>query len=417
MSAALRPEDRRRLTVRVFQPDYGGLVGTIPDYLSCSTTWQRLGVGTASITTTEEGDAALQLLQARDYVVPVVISCPGYPRWSGRVQHFSADRDTGRAGRITATLVDDTVWVKSMLAAPTPAAAWDAQSAEYDTRTGPLVTVAKAYLAANLARLNIEYRQHGLDTIPVAVRPTTGVDSSPRVQLQARNIPVQSLLVDACRTHGYDITAVLWLPGDDQPPGLTLSAPTVVVDVVGPGRNRPYVRFTDLAGGLSARTLAGTHPKALSVLVMGPGEGAARTFRKVWADDGRLATLGRWGLPEDTLEATDLEPTDTAGMDSRGREKLGELAGTASVAPTIDDRRPWVAGPDADYWVNDVVRATFSGVSAEDRIDRFTLTDNRDGFTGTPQFGSARDTETPDAQLARTVAQVREELATMKARR
>lgn len=409
----------RVFDVQVLTPDYSGVVGSIGDYLSCSVTWQNLGVGAGTLVARDRGAAALQLLQGIDYVVPVTVKAPGLPRWSGRVLKPSLTRELGTVGQITATLVDDTKWVQKILAVPAPANDFDHQDVEHDTRTGPLETVAKAYLQANVDRLNADYAAHGLGHLPVIVVPPPAVDTSPTVSLQARNLPLQSVLIDALRANGRDLTATLWLPGDDQPTGLILTEPVIVVDVVA-GRNRPYVNFTDTAGGVGSVQLAGTHAGALAVLVLGPGEGVARRMIKVYADDGRLERLGRWGWPEEALEASDVAADDQldANLIQRGRDKLAtDLAPTSSVAPTLNDRRPWVIAPAGDLWVNDLAQATFAGVTVTDRIDRVTATHNGDGFTVKPQYGSARDTESTDVQLARTVAQVRAQLAQMQAGR
>lgn len=419
MVSRLAAGAERLLDVQVLAPDYSAAIGSIGDYQSCSVTWQNLGVGSGSITTPERGAPALQLLQAIDYVVPITVKAPGLPRWSGRVLKPSLSRPSGTVGQITATLVDDTKWIQKILAVPVPGSGYDAQTVEHDTRSGPLETVAKAYLQANVDRLTAEYEAQGLGSLPVVVAPAPLDDPSPSVSLQARNVPIQSLLVDALRTNGRDLTAVLWLPGDPDVAGLGLTQPVIVVDVV-TGRNRPYVNFTDTSGGVASVQLAGTHAGALSVLVLGPGEGAARSMVKVYAADGRLERLGRWGWPEEALEASDVanDADLNANLIQRGRDKLAtDLAATASVAPTLNDRRPWVIAPDGDLWVGDLARATFSGVTVEDRIDRVTATHNGDGFTVQPQYGSARDTESTDVQLARTVAQVRAQLAQMQAGR
>jgi hypothetical protein len=412
VSKLLRAQDRRDFDVQVLAPDYSGVIGSIPDYLSCSVTWQKLGVGSGSLTTTERGKAALQLLQARDYVVPVTVKVPGLPRWSGRVHPLTAPRHSGQAGRITATLTDETTWVRKILAVPVPGSDFDHQYVEHDSRTGPLVTVVKGYLQDNIARLNVEYAARGLGRLPLAVVPPPEVDTSPTVALQARNVPIQTVVTDALDVAGRDLTATLWLPGDPQLLGLTLSSPTVVLDVT-EGRSRPYVNFTDLVGGVVDRTLGLGHPGALAVLVLGPGQGVERRMVKVWADDGRVERLGVWGWPEDTLEATDVD-VDVAldsNLIARGLTQLNtELAGTTSIGLSLADRRPWTIAPDGDVWVNDLARASISGVTVEDRIDRVTATSNRDGFSLTPQFGASRDTQSPDAQLARAVAAIRQQI-------
>lgn len=410
---------KRHMTVQMLKADYSGIFAPLPDYRSCSVTWQRLGVGTGTLTTAAQGPA-VEALQARDFAVPLVISAPGYPRWSGRAQHVELFRAAARRGRqpassLTMTLVSDWKWLQHILAAPVPGSPWSAQTAEYDTRTGPIVTVAKAYITAAVARLAAENAARQLGAPPIAVVPVQGTDSSPVVTLRARNQMLADLLVDPLRAAGYDLTVTMWLPGDPQPPGLILQAPTLVVDIA-QGRDQHYVNFRDTLGGLSKHTVTVTHPAAMSVLVQGPGEGTARVFRKVWADDERPATLGRWGYPEAALDATDVDAADTATLDRRGRDKLTELAGTVSVALELDDRRPWVAGPTADYWVNDTVRAAFSGVASTDVIERLALSDSGTGvLTASPQFGQA--TESPDRQLAAVVAQLRAQLAQLQARR
>lgn len=405
---------KRHMTVQMLKADYSGIFAPIPDYQSCSVTWQRLGVGTGTLTTPERGPA-VEALQARDFPVPFVISAPGYPRWSGRAQHVESEVTTGRVGQMSITLVSDRTWLQHLLAAPVPSSPWSSQTAEHDTRTGPLVTVAKAYITANVARLAAENAGQRLGAPPIAVVPVAGADGSPVVTLKARNQTLADLLTESLRAAGYDLTVDMWLPGDPPRAGLQLSTPTLVVDVVR-GRDQHYVNFRDTLGGLTKRTVTVTHPQAMSVLVQGPGEKTERVFRKVWAADERPATLGRWGYPEATLDATDVDAADTATLDRRGRDRLAELAGTVSVALELDDRRPWSAGPQADYWVNDTVRATFTGVTSTDVIERLTLSDSGTGvLRASPQFGQAA--ESPDRQLAAAVAQLRAQLAQMQARR
>lgn len=409
------PARQRHATIQVLKPDYSGRIGTIADFESVSVTWQRLGIGTGSLSVPASSGPALQLLAANTVPVPVIVSAPGFPRWTGRVQTATASGGKKRVAQIEATFVDDRKWLQKILAVPVPGAGFGAQTVEHDVRTGPLVTVAKAYIAANIARLDAEYTARFGAGTPLTVVPVQGADTSPTVTLRARNVPLQSLLVDALRMQGYDLLANLWVPGNPQPPGLALSVPTIVVDVR-KGRERPYVHFTQANGGVATWDVGVTHPEALSVLVMGQGEGIERRFLKVTNTDQVQAAAGRWGYPEDTLEATDVD-TD-AELTQRGVEKLQELAGTSAISLELDDRRPWTAGlTNGDYWVGDRVRASFPGVTVTDYIDRLTVTENNGGFKVSPQFGSARDTESPDVQLARSVAQVRGELALMQSRR
>lgn len=404
------PAPRRNALVQVLAPDYSYLIGSIADYQSVSVTWQRLGVGTGSVTVSVEKPAAEQLLVARDAAAPVVVQFPGLPRWEGRVTQVTVDGSFGAVPQLTATLVDGNQWFKKILAAPVPGSPWSNQAAAaYDTRTGPLETVAKAYISANVARLAAE----GNPT-PIVVVPAPPGDSSPSVTLTARAQTLQDLLEGPMRLHGYDLTMTLWLPGDAQPTGLSLFQPALVADVH-QGRDQPYVRFTDHAGGVDSWELSASHPQAMGVVVGGPGELTDRVFQKTVATDGRVAALGQWGYPEEWLDATDADTADV--RTSRALQKLVELGGTASVSVVLVDGRPWSAGPAADYWVGDKARAEFVGITVEDYIERVTATDSSDGFRVTPQFGVGQQNESPDARIGRVVAALRQRLAAVEARR
>lgn len=404
----------RDFRVQVLSRDLTFSHGTIPDYQSCSVTWQRLGVGTASLTVPERGAAALRLLEAHTSIVPVLITPPadsGLPRWSGRVVNARAVRSSrNRVDQIQATMVSEWKMLQKIVAAPVPTSTWAAQaSAEHDTRTGGIVTVAKAYIQANIDRLAAEGRP-----TPLVIVPTAGADTSPVVTLKARNDPIHEVLLPSLKLHGYDMQVDLWVPGDPQPPGLSLSAASLVV-TVSAGRSQPYVKFTDLVGGVRERAASASHPEAAGVVIGGPGEGTARVFQKEIATDGRVEALGRWAYPEEWLDATDAETAPT--RTERGVEKLFEYAGTGAVDVQVNDGEPWRAGPTRDYWINDLVRAQFSGVEVSDRIDRVTATDNPSGFEVSAIFGSSRDTETPDVKIARTINQLRAQLAALESGR
>lgn len=402
-------EDRKRsFGVQVLAPDYSHVMDTVPAYQTVSATWQYFGAGTGVLVTPERG-IALQSLKCEDTVVPITFKAPGLPRWTGRVVNARGVKSSGKVGQLQITLVDEFRFLQRILAPPQPLQPWSNQGLqEHNTRIGGIVNVAKAYMLDNLSRLSTEGYPAPIQVIPL------GADSSPQITWRARNHTMEELFKESMQFHGYHPTLTLWLPGDDQPPGLNLTTPTLVFDVV-KGRNQPYVRFTDDTGAIESRTLSVSHPQAMGVVIGGPGEGIARQFQKVFAQDGRIADLHGWGWPEVWLDATDAE--EPATRTQRGLEKLKELAGTAAVSVEIVDRRPWTAGPSADYWVGDTVRARFSGVAVEDRIDRITVTDNEEGYRVMSTFGASRDTETADQQIARTVSDVARRVAAVEAGR
>jgi hypothetical protein len=69
---------------------------------------------------------------------------------------------------------------------------------------------------------------------PIVVVPTNPIyDTSPWVAFNGRMDKISTLVDEVVKANGLVLTADLWLPGDDQPPGLraTLVNPTIVVDV------------------------------------------------------------------------------------------------------------------------------------------------------------------------------------------
>lgn len=392
------------MRVQVLSSDYTRILGTIPDYQTASTTWQRLSVGTAVLVASERG-IALEAYRCNPSVVPITFKAPDLPRWTGRVVDARGTKNTGQVGQMQITLVDEYKWMSQILAAPDPANPWSAQSGKsHDARVGTLVGLAKYFIRANVQRLANE----GFPVPIVHTLVDDANDTSPTLVLKGRNQTLDELWQDAMKMHGYNVTVTLWLPGDPQPTGMSLTQPTLVADIV-KGRDQQYVRFTDEGGGVTSRLMAASHPQAMGSVVLGPGELQSRIFQKVMATDGRVAAAGKWGFPEVTIDATDADTADIRLQ--RGQEKNAETAGTNAVAVEIADARPWKVGPKLDYWINDLVRAEFSGVQVSDRIDRITVTDNHEeGYKVMATFGAGRDTESADARLARTIAEVRHRL-------
>jgi hypothetical protein len=400
----------RRIDVKILKRDYSGVLSPLPLYETVSVTWQDLGIGTASLVAGEDTPLA-EALNCMSQVVPVSIKAPGLPRWTGRVAAASSTKESGQAvGQVIATCVDDNKILDRILLAPVPTSPWSNQTAAtHDTRTGKLVAVAKAHLTANIARLAAEGRPINLQVVP-----TTGVDNSPTVTMKARAISFDELYTGPLRTNGYDARVTLWLPGDPVPAGMDLLAPTWLVDIV-QARDKQYVRFSDAMGGLRRRVATASHPDALATVVGGPGEGTARIFQKVVATDGRAAALGGWGYPELWHDATGADTSDD--RIASGQESNLEGAGKSSLSFEIDDNAPWKAGPTSDYWIGDTTRVVFNGLSIADRIDRVTATDDPDGYRVTASFGSARDTESADVRLARTVRGLAQQLRALEAGR
>jgi hypothetical protein len=379
-------------------------VGRLGDYTSVGYVHQHLGVGTGTLIVDEGagGQPAAHLLNAATQVVPVVID-DGVQPWTGRVQHAELSGPPG-LGVLTATLVDEFEHFRHILARPVPGSPLsDQTAAEYDVRTGPLVTVAKSYLADNVARFTDN---------PYAVVPVVGTDTSPTVTLRARMTPMDELLVPPCREHDYQLTARLWLPGWDQPPGLALTDPTIVFDVT-PVHDAGRVLWTDRVG-IDTRTVEVTHPTALEATVGLDGDGAARPFISVTPAEDR-SSLGRYAYRETFIDAGSADTPDE--IQQQAQQELTEnTAGTAGIGIVVNDGAPFTFG--RDYWCGSTVRARTGGLQVTDTIERVLISHTpREGRTVIPQIGAANADETPEQALIRAVAALQADLAQRNSRR
>lgn len=349
----------------------------------------------------------LEALKCSSQVVPITFKAPGLPRWTGRVVYGDDTRALGKTGLVQATLIDERKWLSRILAAAVPSSPWSNQSLQsYDKRTGQLIVVAKAIVQANVDRLAAEGNPTAIKVVPVS-------ETSPTVTISARNKPIDETFKDAFELYGIDWDVRLWLPGDPVPAGMTLTTPCILVDARN-GRDRRYIKFTVESGGIDRRTFVGHHPESIATVVGGPGEGTQRVYQKVVATDGRKAALGAWGFPESWIEDTN---DDSAIRLQSGIDNNAETAGTAGLLISINDGFPWKAGPDDDYWINDLVRAEVAGVPVTDRISRISVTDNEEGFKVSTAFGPEQVAESADTQLTRRVAEMGRALRSMQAGR
>jgi len=391
-------------SVTVYRGDYSGAIGQVSEYSSSSVTWQNNGIGTGTIIADEDvkvPEPVDALGQNLTRVVPVVVR-DGGRIWTGRVAH--AER-VGRPGKgtVTASLVDDWVWVSAMLAWPVPTAALNAQTSVHDIRTGPVETAVKGYLSVAITRLGV----------PCAVVPAPAVDTSPSdyPTPKARFDPLDEVLLPMLAATGRRLTAQLWLPGWPQARGLLLSRPTIVFDVATPSP-ADHVIWTDELG-IVTRRLSTTSPTATDAVIGMKGEDLERAFTSA-RDEALITQLGDYRLPELMVDATDVD-TAVEGQ-ARGLAKLGEYRGKASVAFTVDDGVPYTFG--SDYDVGSVVRARTSGIPITDAVDRVTSSDNRsDGRRITPQVGASSVDESTEKLVINQVAELATAIARNNSRR
>jgi hypothetical protein len=390
------------MKVRLFTPLYTPK-GSAPGYVSCSVTWKYLAAGEGELVLEEDDVRARLLLSAAEVVVPVVVTVAGQ-RWSGRVSSADLHRDGGPGtGLVTASLVDDWMWLAYLLASPNGANPSVEGMPEADVQTGPVATVAAYFINAAAARLAVPV---------VALVPEEGTDASPVVTVSGRWEKLSELLVPPLQAAGVALVALMWLPGDPQPPGVFLDRPTVVFRTSSPPP-KTWLRWTDSGGGISALDLSVTGGTGYRAVIGLGGEGAAREYDVV-VDDDAAAAQGPYAFPEVYAD----ESGTVKGPDSqaRGREALLPARPAASAAPQVMDGEPFYFG--RHYTAGDVGGISVAGVTATERLSAVTATDDRDnGLAFTPVVGDGTAAASGGEIIGATIAQISQQLHAVQARR
>ena len=393
--------ETRRMVVSVYQGAYQR-VGQVPDYVSCSVTWQQLGVGAGELVVGEDDPIAPYLLSAAQTVIAVVVDV-GTVRWSGRVSTVSLEREgPPGSGLITATLVDDWTWLLWMLASQGGASTSVTGLPQYDTRTGPAASVAADYINASAARLAVPV---------VAVKPSS--DSSASVTLNARMTVLADLLTLPLKNAGVTMTAQIWLPGDPQPTGI--GTPLTTATVVFMPRLlavKPWLQWTDAMVNIVKMTFEATHQTSYRAMVGLSGTDAARLY-KTTIDTTRKTAVGTFGLPEIYVDASD---ATTATADTFAFQAMIDTSGSVSAAFEVADADPWTFG--TDYVVGDFATVVVNGASWQEQITQVTASDDRQqGLVLTPVLGERPPGTTGQAMMVRALARVAKGLRTVQSRR
>jgi hypothetical protein len=375
-------------------------VGSINGYVSLSVShdWNAVGAGTLIIS--EHDPLAGALLACNTSVVPIrVASVNGL--WTGRVGHAELSGPVG-AGTVTATLVDDWAWFRALLAWPDPTQPLTSQPASSDVTNVPIDTAVKGYISANAQR----------EGIPLYVVPAPSPDPSPPVNLSARFTPIDELCTVPLTMNNRTLTIGMWLPGDPQLAGTTLTSPTLVVDIVR-SQDNPRITWTDTFGGVTSRTVTVTAPTAVTALAGGAGALAARYFTTV-TDQLAFTNQGNFAFREVFVNASDQAIADrvnqaaTASLDNHN-------AGLAAYSFGVLDGNPWAYG--RDYHLGDIGGASLAGVEVRQRITRVTESDDATkGYQVQPILGATSSTETANIAVLRAVAVLAAALLTQNAR-
>lgn len=316
------------------------------------------------------------------------------PLWSGPVEEVGGASMTDD-GPASATFVvgDDLADILGIDAWPNPAGTITQQGDEdaHWTSTGPAETVAKALINANLARYSAAFP-------PVTIPTTEGRGST--ITVTVRMTPIGDALLPAVPQAGVGLVA-----------RIDPTIPAIVVDVV--EGSTYHTRLTDTSAVVPAGAWRTTRPTVTRVVVGGPGEGTARTYRTVI--DAALEAAWRVVRPVH-VDARDVEDTDpdlVAKLDARGDAELAAGAPTTVVDCTLaetDEFRYLGA-----VRLGDTLPLTIAGQDVEGVLTLAELTYTPDdGLTVALTVGEPAD---PESLTVRAVADVRRRVRTLEAGR
>lgn len=392
------------IDVQLFDHNYTPM-GKVPGYLSCSVTFQYMGAGAGTLVVAEDDPAASLLMSVGDSgVVPVVCTING-TRWSGRVSQGQWQRQgPPGTGTVTATLIDEWAWLRSMLASQNGSNPALSSMPLYDTQTGAAATVAAYYINTAASRISTSL---GVTCPVLAVAPAS--DGSAAVTLNARMQNLSDLLTDALTTANVAMPGALWLPGDPQPANTSrvLSTATVVFSphLVAP---KPWLQWSDFVGGITGGTITVTAPTANAAVLGMAGQDAARSYFE-YRDVTAQGSDGGYGLPEGYADATDV--SDTGVASARGAQELAKFRSSASAAINVQDGVPWSFGP-AGYQVGDLATLQIGPIGQlVERVSRVTVTDDRQaGLVYAPVVGDPTAAASSDELIVRAVSNIAQQL-------
>lgn len=400
------------MEVRVYDPRYN-VVGYANDYQSCTAQETLVDKGSAQVVLSADhrlaGYLALaapnKALGRRAQRVPITISTDTL-WWTGKVSSLAVAGETGNQ-TLTVTCVDDKAVLEGIRGWPNPFLGILAQISttltDHDQRGGPLETVVKAYVQANVGRLGF----------PLVVVPALNPDPSPHVDLAARMDDLYTFLSAPLKANNMGLSCKIWVPGRPQPTGLSLSTPTFYVDVITP-RTPTYVQWTErnvstvelnaaAAAGSTAITGGKTNSWLLKVAQnLGiPLPADVFVAYDQFTDVDAATAQGPFEAPEVYVSGGD----GSFSLSSR-QEGIAELvkhAGSRTAKITVTDGSPWTY--EQDYARGDYVSYSHFGDVYTDQITQVDVADDATaGLTVTPTIGPFQAVSDPDRALWQALA-------------
>ena len=202
------------------------------------------------------------------------------------------------------------------------------QSAEFFTMTGPVETVVKTLLG------------HGARRVGHPIQIREDLRRGPIVTVKARNDTTADLVSELLAGTGFRLALDAWLPGDPKIGQLSLTAPTIIADVV-PYREQPGLVWASASHDLDDWGLTYKRPQTTRMVVGDKGEKTSQAFVSVTSRDEPASP---WARREGYVEASGEEtPAD------RGAAELVKSAGSVDLDATATPSQIWEFGSDGQY--------------------------------------------------------------------
>ncbi|WZB38627.1 minor tail protein [Microbacterium phage Johnathan] len=243
-----------------------------------------------------------------------------YRVYSGRMRSAVLSQDgADPRGTWVVNGVDDNVIAAATRVYPDPANLATAQTAAYWVQSNNAEWVMKNAVWLNAGTGAIPSRAYLWLTVPGVLNRGSNVKCSSRFD-------VLGDLLTSLGTAGG-------LGWEFRQVGAQIS-----FDVYEPQNKTAEVRLDIRNGGLESNTLGFTAPSATEVLVLGQGEGAARTVRAV-TSTAAAAEAAAWGLRWEQVK-DQRNTDDTAELDQAGQEILTEQGSTVNSLSVVPSDAP-----------------------------------------------------------------------------
>lgn len=378
------------MPVEVWRFDGTGPLGRLETSERIEVTFAERGAGTAVIDTPLT-ELSGQLLDGKGETL-VVARFNGQRHISSIVEaEIYADEGDGDDVRVKATTASAWSMLDGQVIPPVPDRPLSQQGAvEEYVLTGPVETVVKTLVSLGAARLG-----H-----PIKVMPDAG--QGPTVTVRSTFDTVADLVSEALLSSGYRLTLDAWLPGDEKVGDFSLTAPSIIADVI-PYRDNPGLQLSADGHDLESWSMKYARPTATSVIVAADtdDEDIPKSYTGPWSTAGAYSST--WAQRETYITVSqDETPADAAARELRDSKEKTTLDATA--VPALSWEFGSDGGYDRQYLNGDRCDVTLPGVGTiAEVVSEVTVVLTPTSLTVTPKVGSS---DTADRDLYSLVASV-----------